>query len=376
MGPRAKWSDAMQTSEIEAKAAFDHIRYAQLWEDADVLTQGLGDCAGGTLVSICSAGDNALAMLTLDPKKVVVVDLSLAQIACLKLRIGAFRNLSHPEFLELMGARPSSQRASLLAKALTGLDDETRAFWDALTPEVEQHGAGGVGKFERYFRIFRTRLLPLVHSQKTIDAIFVSRPKADRQVFLDKRFNTWRWRLLLNAFFSRFVMGRMGRDKAFFDHVEGSPAQHVARRIRHAAVDCDPAENPYLHWIMKGTHGAALPMTWREEHFDTIKGRLDRIDIRPGSLEAFISTGEKADGFNLSDIFEYMSPEVFTQVYGSILSASAPKARLVYWNMMAPRRVPPCYASRVKTLGDIEDRLKAEDKAFFYSDFVVEEVIG
>ena len=92
----------MQKSEIETKAAFDHIRYAQLWEDADVLTQGLGDCTGGTLVSICSAGDNALAMLTLDPQKVVVVDLSPAQIACLKLRIGAFQNLSHAEFLELM----------------------------------------------------------------------------------------------------------------------------------------------------------------------------------------------------------------------------------------------------------------------------------
>ncbi|WP_424944570.1 DUF3419 family protein [Aliiroseovarius crassostreae] len=366
----------MQSSEIEAKAAFDHIRYAQLWEDADVLTQGLGDCAGGTLVSICSAGDNALAMLTLDPKKVVVVDVSPAQIACLKLRIGAFRNLDHPEFLELMGARPSRQRTSLLAKALTGLDGETRAFWENLAEDVKQHGAGGVGKFERYFRTFRKWLLPLVHSQTTIDAVFVSRPKAGRQAFLDTRFNTWRWRLLLNLFFSRFVMGRMGRDKAFFDHVSGSPAQHVARRIHHAAVDCDPAQNPYLHWIMKGTHGAALPMTWREEHFDIIKARLDRIDIRPGSLEAFISTGEKADGFNLSDIFEYMSPEIFTQVYGSILSASAPNARLVYWNMMAPRRVPPSYSSRIKTLSDVEDRLKARDKAFFYSDFVVEEVIG
>lgn len=63
----------MATSEIETCAEFDHIRYAQLWEDADVLTQGLGDQAGKTLVSICSAGDNALAMLTLDPAKVVVV---------------------------------------------------------------------------------------------------------------------------------------------------------------------------------------------------------------------------------------------------------------------------------------------------------------
>jgi S-adenosylmethionine-diacylglycerol 3-amino-3-carboxypropyl transferase len=362
------------SSEIAGKAAFDHIRYAQLWEDADVLTAALGDCKGGTLVSICSAGDNALAMLTLDPAKVVVVDLSPAQIACLYLRIAAFRTLTHPEFLELMGARPSNRREILLKRAIAELDAQTQAFWLELMPEVVLYGAGGVGKFERYFRIFRTKLLPLVHSKKTIVDTFVPRTKADRQTFLDNRFNTWRWRLLLNTFFSRFVMGRMGRDKAFFDHVDGSPAQHVARRIHHAAVACDPSENPYLHWILKGTHSDALPMTWRAEHFETIKARLDRLDIRPGSLEAFVSTGEKADGFNLSDIFEYMSPAVFAQVYESILDASAPNARLVYWNMMAPRRVPAPLKGRVTTLKNVEDVQKARDKAFFYSDFVVEEV--
>lgn len=366
----------MGRSEIEAKADFDHIRYAQLWEDADVLTDALGQCAGGTLVSICSAGDNALAMLTLDPGKVVVVDLSPAQIACLRLRISAYQVLSHPEFLELMGSRPSTRRTLLLARVLEVVDVETRAFWQALAPEVARHGAGGVGKFERYFRIFRTMLLPLVHTRRTLDDVFAPRTAEARAVFFETRFNTFRWRLLLKVFFSRFVMGRMGRDKAFFDHVDGSPAQHVSRRIRHAGVDTDPSQNPYLHWILKGTHGAALPMAWRAEHYDTIRSRLDRLDIRPGSLEAFVSTGEVADGFNLSDIFEYMSPDVFEQVYGTVLSASAPGARLVYWNMMAPRRVPERYRDCVKTLTDTEIRLKAEDKAFFYSDFVVEEVKG
>lgn len=366
----------MATSEIETRADFDHIRYAQLWEDADVLTQGLGDQAGQVLVSICSAGDNALAMLVLDPAKVVVVDLSPAQIACLNLRIGAYRALSHGEFLELMGSRPSTRRAALLARACEGVDAETRAFWEGLAPEVQAHGLGGVGKFERYFRIFRRWLLPLVHSRKTIDAIFEPRDRQAREVFFDTRFNTWRWRLLLAVFFSRFVMGRMGRDKAFFDHVEGSPAQHVARRLRHAGVETDPSQNPYLHWIMTGTHGAALPMAWRAEHYEVIRARLDRLDIRPGSLETFVSTGEKARGFNLSDIFEYMSPEVFETVYGTILGASAPGARLVYWNMMAPRRVPAAHAATVETLSDLEDRLKAQDMAFFYSDFVVEEVRG
>lgn len=364
----------MPSSEIEAKADFDHIRYAQLWEDADVLTDALGACTGGTLVSICSAGDNALAMLTLDPAKVVVVDLSPAQIACLKLRIAAYRTLSHPEFIELTGSRRSTRRLMLLSRALEETDAETRAFWNALAPDVDRYGIGGVGKFERYFRIFRTWLLPLVHSCRTIDDVFKPREPQAREVFFDTRFNTFRWRLLLNVFFSRFVMGRMGRDKAFFDHVEGSPAQHVARRIRHAGVHTDPSQNPYLHWILKGTHGEALPMAWRAEHYDTIESRLDRLDIRPGSLEAFVSTGEKADGFNLSDIFEYMSPEVFAQVYGSILSAAAPGARLVYWNMMVPRRVPEQHKERMKTLTEIETRLKTRDMAFFYSDFVVEEV--
>ena len=364
----------MQSSEIASKARFDKIRYAQLWEDADVLCAALPQQPGKTLVSICSAGDNALAMLTLDPARVVVVDLSPAQIACLRLRIGAYRTLTQPEFLELMGSRPSVQRGALLDRAIADLDADTKAFWQDLRDDVIAYGAGGVGKFERYFRIFRTKLLPLVHSRKTIDEIFVSRPKAERKVFLDKRFNTWRWKLLLNFFFSRFMMGRMGRDKAFFDHVEGSVAQHVARRIKHAAVDCDPAENPYLHWIMKGTHGAAIPMPWRAEHYTTIRDRLDRLDIRQGALEAFIDDGDKADGFNLSDIFEYMSPDVFTQVYGQILGAANPAARLVYWNMMAPRRVPPAFGDQITTLIGEEDRLKAKDKAFFYSDFAIEEV--
>lgn len=364
-----------ERSEIETKARFDHIRYAQLWEDADVLCAALPQEPGAVLVSICSAGDNALAMLLLDPARVVVVDLSPAQIACLQLRIAALRTLDHAEFLALFGARPSPDRGALLDRVLAHLPPEPAAFWAAMRPQVIAHGAGGTGKFESYFRIFRTRLLPLVHSRRTIDEIFVSRPPAARAEFLDRRFNGWRWNLLLKLFFSRRVMGRMGRDKAFFDHVEGSVADHVARRIRHAAVTLDPAENPYLHWIMKGTHGAALPMTWRAEHYDTIRSRLDRLEIRPGSLEGFVKSGEKADGFNLSDIFEYMSEETFAQVYGAILSASNPGARLVYWNMMVPRRVPPAFRDAVRTLHDQEERLKLQDKAFFYSDFVIEEVL-
>lgn len=361
---------------IAARASFEGIRYAQLWEDADVLVPALGTRPGATLVSICSAGDNALATLLLDPARVVALDLSAAQIECLRVRVAAFRVLSHAEFLELMGSRPSGRRPALLDRVARELPPTGRAFWEARRDAVAAHGLGGVGRFERYFRLMRRWLLPLVHGRATVDAVFrPGRSEAERRAFLDHRWNDRRWRLLLRLFFSRTAMGRLGRDPAFFDHVEGSVADHVARRIVHAAVDLDPAENPYLHWILKGTHGAALPLAWREEHFATIRDRLDRLDIRQGALEAFVAAGEKADGFNLSDVFEYMDERLFARVYGDVLRAANPGARLVYWNMMAPRRVPPPFAGRVRRLEEAEARGKAADKAFFYSDFVVEEVL-
>jgi S-adenosylmethionine-diacylglycerol 3-amino-3-carboxypropyl transferase len=365
----------MADSEIAGKASFEGIRYAQLWEDADVLVAALATRPGATLVSICSAGDNALAMLTLDPARVVVVDLSAAQIECLKIRIAAFRTLDHAALLELMGSRPSTRRGALLNQVVGTLPSASQSFWQPLRADVIAYGLGGVGKFERYFRIFQRYLLPLVHSRSTITEAFVPKPRPARKVFVHTRWNSWRWRALLQIFFSRFTMGRLGRDPAFFDHVQGSVADHVARRILHAGVELDPADNPYLHWILTATHGRALPLAWRPEHFDTIRARLDRLDIRHGALEAFTSAGAKADGFNLSDIFEYMTPDTFAAVYGGILDAAHPAARLVYWNMMAPRRVPAVHAPRVRRMIEVEERGKAADKAFFYSDFVVEEVV-
>lgn len=368
---------AKPVTEVAEKAAFDRIRYAQLWEDADILCAALGVQRGKRLVSIASAGDNALAMLTLDPARVVAVDLSAPQIACLHLRVGAYRALDHGEFLVLMGARPSAlsgARAPLLVRALVDAPQWVQAFWADKTDAVEAHGAGGIGKFETYFRRLRRWVLPFTHGQRTLSALFEQRDRDGRQIFYNNRFQNWRWRLLMRVFFSRFMMARLGRDPAFFAHAKGSVAEHVAGRLAHALVDTDPAQNPYLHWIVHGSHGDALPLAWCAEHFDTIRERLDRIEIHQAPLEAYLEKAPPADGFNLSDIFEYMSPEAQEHAYRGILAAANPNARLVYWNMMVPRRVPSAMAARVVTLHDVEACLKPQDKAFFYSDFVVEEV--
>lgn len=361
-------------NDISTRARFDLIRYAQVWEDADVLLAAARVAPGEHVLSIGSAGDNALALLIADPASITAIDLSLPQIHCIRLRLAAYRVLDHPALLELMGSRPSTRRAHLLDTVLRHetIEPECAAFWSGLTAEVEAHGVGGVGKFERYFRLFREKVLPLVHSTDTVTSLLVPKPTEARDAFYRTRWNNLRWRLMLKLFFSRFVMGRLGRDPAFFTHAQGSLSDQVAARTRHALTVLDPSENPYLHWILKGIHGTALPLALREEHFATIRDRLDRIEVALTPLEAY--WGRRFDAFNLSDLFEYLDEDAFTDLYGTILAMANPGARLVYWNMMVPRRAPEPHAHRIAPDTTLAARLHGADKAFFYSDLVVETV--
>jgi S-adenosylmethionine-diacylglycerol 3-amino-3-carboxypropyl transferase len=381
MAGRALWSACprlevtMASTDVASRARFDRIRYAQVWEDADILSEAMDLKPGETAISIASAGDNALALLADGCDRVIAVDLNPAQLACVRLRICAYRTLHHDELLELIGSRPSSRRGELLDTVAKTLNPDDQAFWARRKGEVCRHGAGGVGKFESYFRIFRRIALPLVQEQDTIDDLLRPRPAEQRSDFFETRWNNKAWRWMLSVFFSRTLMGRLGRDPAFFDHVEGNPADQVARLTRRALIDQDPSENPYLHWILKGRHGAALPRALRPEAFDVIRNRLDRLELRLCTVEQLAEEGIKADAFNLSDIFEYMSPPAHEAAYRSILAAARPGARIVYWNMMAPRRVPQALAPSVRRLDALEQTLKPRDRAFFYNDFVVEEVV-
>src|SRR5205085_2322120 len=82
---------------LRSSAPAPSVRYASVWEDADVLCEALAPVSqGGRLLSIASAGDNVLALLTLDPAEVVAIDTNPAQLACLELRRAAFRRLDDP----------------------------------------------------------------------------------------------------------------------------------------------------------------------------------------------------------------------------------------------------------------------------------------
>lgn len=368
----------MQQSEIQHKADFSTIRYAQVWEDADVLLAGLAINPGDSCLSIASAGDNTLALLATNPAKVVALDLNPAQLYCLELRVAAYRTLTHPQLLALIGSRPAMDRGALYHQCRSLLSTAARNFWDRQTPAINRYGIGGIGKFEHYFRLFRDWMLPLVHSKSEVAELLRPHSAAERRTFFDRQWNNRRWRWLVRIFFSENVMGRIGRDPAFFHYVEGDVATHIAQKIQHGLCTLDPASNPYLHWILTGTHGEALPFALRPENFEPIRRNLDRLEWHLLSLESYIEQckgqGERIDRFNLSDIFEYMSPENYSRLLAQLVEVSRRGARLLYWNMMVPRSCPQPLQDRLQPLRQLANSLHAQDKAIFYRSLQIEEV--
>jgi S-adenosylmethionine-diacylglycerol 3-amino-3-carboxypropyl transferase len=90
---------------------------------------------------------------------------------------------------------------------------------------------------------------------------------------------------------------------------------------------------------------------------------------------ARVHQGDGFDGFNLSDIFEYIDQESTREIYASLVEVARPGARLAYWNTLVPRGRPAELAARARPLADVAARLHETDRAFFYGEFHVDQVI-
>lgn len=359
---------------IDQRASFHFIRYANCWEDAEVLCAALLPRCGMRILSIASAGDNSLALLAAGAA-VVAADLSLAQLACLDLRAAAFRRLDYEPLLAFLGARFAADRLVTYRRLERDLTPASQRFWSEHRAQIAA-GILHAGRFEAYFRKFRTWVLPLIHSRATVARLLEPKELDARKRFWNDKWNNRRWRLLFRIFFSRFLMGRLGRDPEFFRYVEGSVSDRILKRAEYALTVLPTHDNAFLDYIVHGNFAGTLPLYLRPEQFDAIRSGLDRLTLVHGSIdEVGQKHGGHFDAFNLSDIFEYLDPESSTKLYGDLVNLARPGARFAYWNTLVHRSCPAELIGRVRPLKDLARELFRHDRAFFYCNFEVDEIV-
>lgn len=347
------------------------IRYANCWEDADILLKGLNVKPGSKILSIASAGDNSFSLLTTDPKIIYAVDISKVQLYLTEFKKAAFAILEHHEMLIVLGLSVSTAaiRLQLYSKLRRALHEDTRQYWDN-NKQIIINGIVNSGKFERYFYIFRRYLLPLVHNKNTIQELLRNKTAGQQEVFFNNKWNTRKWKLLMNLFFSKYIMGRYGRDPRFLDHVKISVGQYIRSRAEQHLRSDECSANYMLHKIFTGDFGAMLPHYLRRENFDHIKKNINKLVLKNISAEEGIAT-LPCDAFNLSDIFEYLSAEEFSSLADKCSKSIPLGASVAYWNLMVPNilseTLPRKFEKQINC-----DGLSAQDKGFFYSRFICE----
>lgn len=359
---------------IETRAKFDKIRYANCWEDPELLLESFD--IGKKYISIASGGDNSLSLLVKNPEIVYAVDLSIPQIACCELKKYAVKFLDYDTFLKLLGFKTCDNRLEIYKQVEENLSLQSRYYFEH-NPEIIKDGIIHQGKFEHYFQIFATKIMPLVHNQKNLTELFLPKSIQAQKLFYDKTWNNCRFKALFKVFFNKFVMGRLGRDKEFFKYVDTAMiSKNIKERTDRALRDVPTWNNPFVNYILLNNFDYALPHYAKEQNFNIIKQNIDALEIKTGTINEVVNASEmKFDGFNLSDIFEYMDKGLFKEISSQLLSFSNVGAKFCYWNMMVDRRISEILPKNFEYKKELSQELYLRDRAFFYKDFIVDEVI-
>jgi len=320
---------------------------------------------GDKVLSIGSAGDNSFSMLTADPKLVVAVDINEVQLNLINLKKAAYQTLDHNEFLRFLGFNACQNRKLLFKKVSVVLDEEDYIFWAKQIDKVEA-GIIHEGKFEKYFGTFRTKILPWIHSNNKINKLFVNKSTDKQQFFFSRVWNNLRWKTLLGVFFSRRIMGWLGRDPKFLSKVKISVGQFVTERATKHLSSKQCQNNYYLDYILRGNFNLNLPHYARKENYQLIKNNVNKLVVFKGYAQDAVEKFKSFNKFNLSNIFEYMDENAFAMTVQKLVSMGKPEARYAYWNLMVPR-----------SMNIINQELKpvdinsTSDLGFFYSNFQV-----
>ena len=351
------------------KNKFNFIRYSNCWEDTEIMLQAL-NVRNKVCASIASAGDNTLAMLIDNPKKIYAFDINKTQLYCTELKIACFKCLSYEETLRMLGVKKESKknRKKLYNKISKYISKDANIYFNT-HKSIVLNGIIHCGKFENYFRIFRKTVIPLFSNKKTISN-FVSLSNQSEQIkFYDEKIDNKRFKTIFKIFFGYKVMGKLGRDKTFYKYVDEKEksGSDIKQRFRNGISNTINKTNPYLNYIINGNFNEnCLPVYLKEENFEIIRNNINKIELVYGTIQDI--NHNKIDCFNLSDIFEYMSEKDFENNIKLIESKSNNKAVITYWNMQNKRYIND---SKFILDNELSKSLFKRNKSYFYRDFLV-----
>jgi S-adenosylmethionine-diacylglycerol 3-amino-3-carboxypropyl transferase len=354
------------------------VQYSNCWEDAEVVNKALDIKPGGTYFSIASAGDNTLSILSCGPHLVLAVDKNPAQLACLDLRAAAIRDFSYEDTLSFLGIIGSAGRPGMYKQIRSSLSCYARQFWDQHSSDIK-HGIIHAGQTEKNFKRFRKFVLPLTMSSSHQKRLLQDMPITERARLCDTVLSKPRYQYTMRSVFSRALIKQLhiGAYSIFYHSSNGNLASTIMKRVKEGLGSHRAHGNPYVTYIMTGNYTGALPYYLQKDVFARIKENLGVLRLFTGSVHDAMTSfpSYRFNGYNLSDIFEYMSAHDIRSCVEQCARAARRGARLVYWNTLKKHNSTHEISGHVCARTRLARELFSLNKSFLYDSLGIAEVV-
>lgn len=329
------------------------IPFSNVWEDAEVVCDALRlKAKNGRLLSAGATGDQVFALLTLDPYEIVAVERESSQLACLELRMAAYRDLNYASMLAFLGITPSTNRNVIYAQLRRDLTDATAYFWDQ-HPKAIEEGIIHSGRMEKKMRFFAQSVLPWIHRRSTLSELLQLDDPQNQISFYEKRWDSFFWRAAIKMIFGKEI---------------------DLQRLREVMTRTPIASNPYLHYFLQGNFDVnVLPISLKEDNFDIIREKIPSLRLANVPIE--IADKGNFDGFNLLTYFDEIDRKETQQCYQTLLNRANPGAQVFWWSRHKFNGTIKPLEGKSIALQSLSKQLFRKDKGWFTQHLEVHEVL-
>jgi S-adenosylmethionine-diacylglycerol 3-amino-3-carboxypropyl transferase len=322
---------------------FRRLVYNQIWEDPEADLAALELPPQARMVTISSAGCNALSYLTAQPRRVYAVDLNEAHLALLKLKIAGLRGCAdYAAFWRFFGAADLPANREFYRTVLGPLlDTASRDFWDGrdLTGRPRYryfsdgfHRHGALGRFigfahllGRLYGVDREALLHVPGDPARKEAL------ARLSAMLHSRVA----RLLGRSPALLFSLGIPPRQRVLL--AGEKPLNEVLHERLLRLIDHRPAEGNYFAWQAlqrryPGPGDHCLPPYLQERHFAQIRVRADVVTPVYANIRTLIDAlpAQHIDAVVLLDSQDWMASQEIQALWNAIDRCGTRDVRVIF----------------------------------------------
>jgi len=316
--------------------------FNQSWEDPEIDLEALAVTPNDTVLTIASAGDNALSLALTEAERVYAIDLNPAQIHLLELKIAATQHLDYADFFHLFSLAPAARAHSIYRRSLRShLDSDSREFWDARIWTLRA-GLYRAGVFGRALWMLRT-YLRVVCGPRTLARLFLCESLSEQASFYRERIHSRWWNFLARPFAAQWpILLLFGVHPHQARRVRGQQfADVLAGGIAHALSTLPARDNFFWQQALLGRYLVPPPYL-RPENFASLRKAATRIVPRVGRVEDFIQSlpPGSVTCFDLLDAPDWLSVDKTIECWDMLRRAAAPRARVLFRSIDPSYRLP------------------------------------